>query len=371
MRTAGASRRKRTQKPPQRFFERQLAGEEPPTLETMRVLFSRAVELLAAAPWDRMHEDELVVFEIGAQIPCFCSVMGAAGRSMTVQVYIGIESYFWFQKLHGGQPTTIGDFLAHQYSVYVDFANPADITPLERQMAKSLGHPLTAKTVVPVFRTIRRGYHPWYVTEGEARLLAKGMEAVLVVCDIIRKDQHSDLWTEEDVYPRVVCTGEKGDQAEFSVTPMKAPREAQTMPKLPDLDQTRIQSILDRHWPSEGMLEVDQFYGAGMVGARHERKACMRVGLAIDAHTAIAFPPEVSQPERATGELLAEVVLKAVEARRALPAEIHVREPEYRILLDRLAKALGCVLRVRKSLPALDFAKSELQAMLGDPGVIT
>jgi hypothetical protein len=110
------------------------------------------------------------------------------------------------------------------------------------------------------------------------------------------------------------------------------------MPRLPNLDQHRIQSIFGRGLRSAGTLEVDHFHGAGTIGAKHERKACFRIALAIDSKTGFGFPPEVGAPETS------------------------------KILLAPLAQALGVQVKVRKSLQALEFAKSEMQSMLGDPG---
>ncbi len=356
---------------PARFFEKELTGAQAPSFDTMSLLFARAAELLSREPWDLLEEDNLVLFEEpGAPDTCFCSVMGAARQAMIVQVYIGARSYFWFQKMHAGELTTVGEFFAHQYSVYVDFSDLAGLTPPDRQLARIMRHPLSRNTVAPIFRTIRPGYHPWYVTETEARILAAGLEAVMVVCELLEKNEDTDFWKVENSYPFVALEGESGSLNEFSVKLMEAPREAVAIPKMPELDQPRIQAILSQHLPCEGVVEVDQFYSAGTIGAKYERKACIRVGLAVDAKTAFAFPPEIGAPEKSTGDLLAEVVLKAIECKRALPAEIQVREPEFRIMLDRLAQALGVSVKVKKSLPALDFAKSELQAMMGDPGVI-
>jgi hypothetical protein len=137
------------------------------------------------------------------------------------------------------------------------------------------------------------------------------------------------------------------------------------MPKLLDLDQRSIQSILDLRYPSAGILEVDHFYSAAMIGAKHERKACLRIALAIDSKSAMAFPPQVGAPEESTGNMLQKVVLEAIEAKGALPVEIHVLSREFKIVLDPLAEILGFRVKVRDSLPALQFARSEMQGLLG------
>ncbi len=186
----------------------------------------------------------------------------------------------------------------------------------------------------------------------------------MVVAEYVAQEPDADLWDEEDVYPLVEFTAEHSDRWEYVIKQRAAPCEIPTMPKLPDLDHPRIQSILDLRYPSAGILEVDHFYNAAMIGAKHERKACMRIALAIDAKSAMAFPPQVGAPEESTGNMLQQVVLEAIEAKGALPVEIHVLNREFKIVLDPLAEALGFQIKVRDSLPALSFAKNEMEAML-------
>ena len=107
-----------------------------------------------------------------------------------------------------------------------------------------------------------------------------------------------------------------------------------------------------------------------MVGEAHERKACVRLAIAIDSETAFAFPPEVGSPESSVGDLLAEVVLTAIESSGALPSELRVKSREYKSMLGPLAKALGTPVKVVKSLPAADFARDQLLRMMSDPGRI-
>jgi hypothetical protein len=353
-----------TASPPERFFEKELAGDEAPSFQTMQALYRQSAAIHAAQPWKILEEDQLILFQDGGEM-CFCSVMGAAGEASAVQVYIGPQSYFWFLKMHDGEPVSIGDYFGHQHNLFVHYVAPSELTTPDRALLRSMGHPLAKGTEVPFFRTIRPGYHPWFVTESEAKILTRGLECVLVIADCLVQEPDADLWNEEDVYPLVQFTAEHSDRLEYLVKLTAAPREIPTLPMLPDLDQTRVQAILDRHYRSEGVLEVDHFYTAGIIGAKLERKACMRIALAIDSKTAIAFPPLVSAPEESTGNMLQQVVLKAIKVKHALPVEVRVLNREFKILLDPLAESLGFQITIQDSLPALNFAKTEMEAMLG------
>jgi len=354
--------------PPARFFERELAGEQAPSLESIQSLYQRASQVHMRAPWNDLEEGDLVIFqEPVANEQCFCSVMGALGEMRIVQAYVGASSYFWFRDLHDGRQVAAGDFYAHQRSVFVHYVPIKELEGPDRELLQAMQHPLAKGTVAPIFRTIRPGYHPWFVTENEARILTTAMEAVLAVCDLMDKDPDLDPWDTADVYPFVKLEEAKNRRQAYLVSEAEAPRPALSMPAPPAPDTKRIQKIIARKLPVAGALEVDHFYTLSMIGEKHARKACMRIALAIESKTGLALPPQVSTPEESTGEILQRLILGAIEGSGAIPSKIYVRDREYKSLLAPLARVLDFEIAVKKSLPALDFAKSEMLAMLGDP----
>jgi len=354
---------------PTRFFEKELVGEEPPSFATMQTLYNLATELLGRHPWDLFTEDELVLVEgAAAQELCFCSVMGVLGEVRALVVYIGPEGYHFFKRLQSGETVTVGEFFAAQRSVSVEFARLGELTTADRGLLKVMGHPLKRGTLAPIFRSIRPGYHPWYVTEGEARMLAECQRAVIAICDIRKAKPTLDFWEKESVYPLLSRRAKDGSEGEYETRLVDAPSFSPPVPDFATLDEARIHRIRDCRYPFQGVLEVDHIYGAGIIGEKNQRKACTRVALAIDAQSGFAYPPEVSLPDSSTGDLLTRVILQAIETACALPREVHVRGGECKVLLEPLAQALGFSVRVMKSLPALDYAKRHLLEFLGDPG---
>ena len=350
---------------PSRFFERELAGEDAPTLQTMRVLYDRATRVHMRLPWNDLLEENLVVFEEPAvKQQCYCSVMGSLGEMRMIQAYIGPSSYFWFRKVHEGQPVTMADFYAYQRSIFVQYIPVREVDGPDRELLQVMRHPLVKGTVAPVFRAIRPGYYPWFVTENESHILATALQCVLSVCDLMDKDPELDLWDLPDVYP-LVTLGEADDRVQnYHIGEVDAPRPSLTMPEPLTPDAKRVQAIIDRKLPSGLPLEVDHFYAPGMIGEKYARKACVRVALAIEAKSALALAPEVGSPDESTGEILQRVILSAIEASGAIPSKIYVRSREYKSLLAPLARPLSFEITVKKSLPALDFAKNEMETMM-------
>src|SRR5215469_65263 len=103
-----------------------------------------------------------------------------------------------------GSPVSIGEFYGSLRGVYVEFVGLSQLSPPDRELARVFGHPLKRGLKAPIFRAMRPGYHPWYVTENEGVIFAKCLEAVIVLCERIGGRAAADYWNEPDVYPFLV-----------------------------------------------------------------------------------------------------------------------------------------------------------------------
>ncbi len=359
---------------PKFFFEKELAGEQAPSFETMQRLIRQTQELIAISPWDIFDERDIVGVQTdpspGGDL-CYCSIMGALGQVLSLHAYIGAQSYRLFKKLQKGHGFSIGEFYSSQRAVFVQFVDLDELTPADRQLLKAFGHPLTDDMLAPLFRGIRPGYHPWYLTEEEARVLTECIRAVRVLHKAMEDGPDPPFFREPGFLPVMIHQGDHADGfVEYQIQRTKEPRVAAAIPVLPELDEVRVNAILKRKLPSRGIIQMDHFYGAGMIGKVHERKALFRIALAVEGETATVYPPEAGLPEHLTGDMLAVAALKAIETRAALPSEIHVKEKEFKIVLDPLGKALGFAVKLVRSLPALEYAKESLLDVMGDPGKI-
>ncbi len=357
---------------PEFFFQKELAGEQPPSFATMKLLYVHAGALFEREPWERLADEQLIALELEELAPdlCYCSIMGALGQIHSLHVYIGTGSYRLFDSLRKGEPFGIGDFYARQRSVSVEFAGARHLTAQDKQLLKAVGHPFKSGGLSPIFRSIRPGYHPWYVTESEARILTECIRAVICVHDAVADEPDAPFWDYEDSYPLASVQALEESRIAYEIRPVQAPPHITALPKPPALDEARIDRIRGRRLPSRGVLEVDHFYGPAMIGGKFERKALFRLGLAVEGETGIVHTPQVSMPEALTGDLLAGATYGAIELRQALPVELHVRSQEFKALLQPLAEALRFPVKVRKSLPALEQAKNSLLRMMGDFGPI-
>ncbi|OLB29892.1 MAG: hypothetical protein AUH13_14410 [Acidobacteria bacterium 13_2_20CM_58_27] len=354
---------------PREFFKKQLAGEVPVSFPTAKRLFEKAAELMAIRPWQFLEDQDLILLKSPlSDETCYCSVMGALGQVFSLHAYVGGESYLYFRKMAAGEPISIGEFYGSLRGVYVEFVGLSQLTPPDRELARVFGHPLKRGLKAPIFRAMRPGYQPWYLTEDEGNVLAECLEAVIALCESIARNGAPDYWNQPDVYPFLAPTQRGQERLGYDIEMRKITAPLATTPAPARLDQNRIEQIRRRNYPIRGAFEAEHFYAGGTVGKRDERKAIVRLALVADADSGLVFPPEAGMPERATSEMLATAVLSAIETARFLPREVRISHLQWEACLESLARELGFAVRMVKRLPAAEEAKESLLAAMGDPG---
>lgn len=355
---------------PQPFFAKQLHGETPLSWESAQQLGDLAGRVCAFQPWQSLSESDLVFVRGAAGDLHVCSVMGALGEAFIVTAYQGLQGYHLYRKLQTLRTFTAGDFFAEQRSVFVEYEKPRGLTRPDRELLKALDYPAKRGGRLPQFRAVRPGYHPWYVTEEEALVLADCLRAMLLVCDELVAGRPA-WWDVEGSYPLLAVTDALADEVpRFALEQFEPPPAADAVLAPPVLDPVRLQKLLARGHAPAGVLEVDQFYSGAKIGEKDQRKSLVRLVLAVDGKSGYVYPPKLGEPDAGTGQMLGDVILEAMEVGAPLPCEIRVRQARYRDALEPLARILHARVSVRKSLPALDHARDSVLGMLGDPGVI-
>ncbi len=352
-----------------RFFVKQLAGEQPLSFETASQLSRLAAELFAMQPWEFLEDEELILIKDGESGEiCYCSIMGALGQVFSFQVYTGADSYRFFRRIASGKPLSAGDFFASIRGVSVEFVTAKGQTPPDRELLDTVGRLYKREKRAPIFRALRPGYHPWYVTEGEAKTLVCCLQGIIPFCRHALEHEDIDYWKNEDVFPFLVPKAGDETPKLLEIRLVNAPEPPLAGSQPAQLDEALISGILHKNLPRGGALEADHFFTGAPIGEKNERKACMRIAMVSDADSGFAFQPELGKPEESTGELLVRALLGAMRDGRCVPREVRVRQKDFKILLSTLSKRLDIDVRLTKSLPALDALKDDFLAMIGDAG---
>src|ERR1035437_3812079 len=304
--------------PPQRCFVKELAGETPPSFPAMERLYGLASKLYGLRPWQLLDESQLIlVRESASGELCYCSVMGALGEVYSMHAYIGAESLRLFRRMEADEITDPGEFFASQHSVSVEFVPRAELERQDRELLTRLGHPHGRGLASPIFRTMRPGFLPWFVTEDEARTLAECIRAVIVVCAAVASQEKVKFWEQEDTYPMVSRV--EGAEPRYQVDLVKT--VLPTEPPIPTvrLEEEILRPLRSTDYAVRGVMELDHILSGAAIGKKSERRACASIALAVDADSGMVLAPEATDSSVATGDALARVFLKAIQTSRTLP----------------------------------------------------
>src|ERR1039457_2316850 len=202
--------------PPEKCFVKELAGETPPSFQTMERLYGLASDLYGLRPWRVLDEDNLIVVRdsVSGEL-CYCSVMGALGEVLSMHAYLDAEGLRQFRKMEAEEIADPGEFLVSTPCVYVEFVPRSELQRQDRELLAALGHPQGRGLASHIFRTMRPGFLPWFVTEEEARTLAECIRAVIVVCAAITSQESMKFWELADTYPLV--TRMEGSEPRYHV----------------------------------------------------------------------------------------------------------------------------------------------------------
>ena len=358
--------KKRTASPhilPDLCFVEELAGETPPSFAAMQQLYGLASDLFGLLPWQILDESQLIVVRDSASGElCYCSVMGALGEVYSMYAYIGEEGLRTFRKLEAEEFADPGEFFTIMRGVYVELVPREELTPQDRKLLSSLRHPQGHGHASPIFRAVRPGCHPWFVTAEEARMLAECIPAVAAVCRAIASHKKLNFWKEAETYPMVRWVENTEPGYEIDLVKSTLPPERPIPPV--SLDDQTLQLLRDKDYRVQGEMELDYIFGSIPIGKQNERKRCASIALAADADTGIVYAPQVIDSTVPVGDALSRVFLKAIQSSRTLPTQVRVRSRKLKDSLDQFMKSFGVKLRVDTRLPAVDQARAHLLEFL-------
>jgi hypothetical protein len=291
---------------------------------------------------------------------CYCSVMGALGEVFSVHVYIGPESFRLYRRILAEQITDPAEFFATQRSVYVEFVARNELERQDRELLAWLGHPSGKGMFSPIFRAIRPGYHPWFVTAEESQTLHECIRGTIAVCSTFVQGRGKNLWRRANVYP-LVSHRENGEP-QIELVESTPPDQPHAVPAR--VDEQALLKLRSQDLPIRGVIELDQLLSGAPIGTKNERKAITRVSLVVDSQTGIVLGFEVAEPGSLAGDSLAKALVKTVLANRTLPKQVVVRTQQMKDCLAPLVESLGMGIRVSRKLPAADEARLHLLQFL-------
>lgn len=329
-------------------------------LGVWRRLYELAQELLAAAPWKVLREDDIFAIddpESGER--GFVSVMGAGGQYRSIAVYRGVEGLFGFWNLLVAEDDGSPEMLLEIPQLQLSFGSRRDLERHDREVVRQLG--MTFKVGAhPQFRSGRPGYMPWILEAAEMSFMACMLEQTLALLPRL---------------PQALPESE-GPGGPYLLRTRRGEAWAEETTRVPPPPPRRIAievegEIMRRIEPlatSGSAFEADFFISPAIVAPKGERPHPAYVLLVVDSASTLVVGVKTFSPApnlEAMWGSVAAAFLEVCAAAECLPARLTVRTQLLRDLLAPMIEPLGIDLHRRERLRALDPARRSLEASLG------
>jgi hypothetical protein len=144
--------------------------------ETWEKTFDFADEIKAMKPWTYFFEDMIFGIEDPeSKTIYFCSIMGRAGESYSINLYKGWQGLKNFYDLNdwisAGAPNTI--LLEIQTSIMIEFESRDFLEKHDTYLIKQLKRKYRGKNQWTKFQDFTPGLFPWIITDEQAAVLAR------------------------------------------------------------------------------------------------------------------------------------------------------------------------------------------------------
>jgi hypothetical protein len=338
-----------------------------PTNAEWKRLYELAAELKQLAPWQWM--DETMIFgvenpetkEIG-----FISPMGMLGEHLSIGVYLGAEGLygFWDFQMEGQDAEPFALFEIPQ--LQISFEDREGLEKQDRDVLKKLDLKFRGRQNYPLFRSIRPGFMPWFITSEEARMLIYAIEQTLEVAPRVKENPeilNDERETENEVV--LVRIAEKQGKKlvwRDGMREIEPPDEMEFTIKIPQEFIDELKAFPQRQ---DFVLEIDLFYAPTPVAERGKRPFIPKMLMFAEGRSGMVLGFQIIQPQEDERENYLEIarsIFGAVGKLQARPQEIRVADELLFDLLKNLTQQINVRLRQTDDLPAVEMAK---QAMFG------
>jgi hypothetical protein len=344
--------------------------QNAPTTDEWKRLYELAAELKKLAPWQWMDETEIFgvenpdTREIG-----FVSTMGMAGEHLSIGVYLSAEGLygFWDFQIEGIEAEPFALFEIPQ--LQVSFENRENLEKQDRDSMKKLDLKFRGAKNYPLFRSIKSGFMPWFITSDEARFLIYAIEQTLEVAPRVR--ENADILDDDSDTENEVCLVRAAEKKDGKLVwrdemrEIPPPAEKEFIVKIP---QALIDELKAFPQAENFILEIDLFYSPTPVGEKGKRPYIPKMLLLADGRSGMIAGFKMIQPQEDELENYAELgrnIFESLQKLNARPQEIRVASDDLFDLLKGLNQQLNIKLRQTDDLRAIEAAKEGLFGFFG------
>jgi len=336
-------------------------NDKPPSIQEWRDLYNAAIEFKKIECWNWMWDTDLfgvqnpVTGEIG-----YCCVMGGAGEHFALAVYLGSEGLNGYLELQSKKNyPSLEDMLSFQKLLMASFEDRSFLQKEDFHVIKKFDLKFSGSNSWPLFRSYRPGYHPWYVTDEEARYLTLCLQQTIDVS--LRFKDDSDLLTSPYKENHYLVRVPQKDKTGLSwrdewIEPLPFKKEEIIVEPI---DRDRLEAIKRRTSHRQSVWEIDFFYFPQAIKEKEERPFYPYITLWVEHYSGFILKHYLAKPAECISEFQGQF-LKLAENMKSLPQEILVKKEETFKLLEPITSELGIKLRRVKKLEMLEDARASM-----------
>lgn len=347
-------------------------GMGAPTREEWKCLYELAGQLKELAPWGWMDESEI----FGVENPDsneigFVSVMGMLGEHLAVGVYKGVEALygFWDFQDMGFEAEPLALFEIPQ--LQVSFEDRDQLEKEDREVIKDLNLKFRGKQNYPIFRSIKPGFMPWFITSSEARFLIYALEQTLEVAPRVKDNPLilADENDEDDEVYLVRVAEKNGDELVWHDVMKQIPPPAlkQYSLKVPTELINQLKSLPQN---DDFIFEIDLFHAPTPVKEKNSRPYFPKMLMMAETNSLYILGVELMKPQedKVQGYTeMTESLIQMLAGNGALPKEFRVSSDLLFGLLRSFTQQLNIKLRQADDLIAIREAKEGIFGFFDNP----
>jgi hypothetical protein len=361
-------------------------------LPVWRNLFDAAIALREIEPWGWMADSQI----FGVQNPDnqkigYCCVLGALGEVFGLVVYLGSEGLDQHRRIETGELRAGSPEIIHGQSCLTAwFSNRSYLDKTDIKIATHVGLKPRGRAAWPQFRSFRPGYHPWFLTEDEAKYSTLCLEQTREMALRIKTNpeclsapgngQYLVRVPVENPDPAATEAGHAAQPAYSEALAsqpalfadfvrshawqwcdqwLKPAPLAEPMIRSVPYDEVRLQRIKNASSGHHGIWEIDADYMTEAV-AGDERPFFPYMLLCADHDSGFILATVVAQPSTWECEFT-EAFLNGIEQSKLFPEKLWLRKEPLRALFEPLATRLGVAVEMTSKLTAVTHARREFE----------
>lgn len=348
-----------------RNVRRKIFKMKQPTNAEWKLLYELGGKLKELAPWKWMEEIDI----FGVQNPetgeiGFVSTMGILGEHLSIGVYLGSEGLYGFLDLQEEEGELDPMALFEIPQLQVSFEDRQVLEKQDRDLIKTLGLKFRGSHAYPMFRSIKSGFLPWFISSEEARFLIYAIEQTLEVAPRVKENPDILIDETDPEYESflVRVAEKKNGKINWRDEMMEIPPPPEKKIVI-SISQEMVDEI--KAFPQEKnfILEMDLFYSPTPIWEKGKRPYFPKLLMLAHGQTGFILHVELIPPKEDELENHAEIGRHIVESLlklNARPQEIRVASDSLFNLLKGLNQQLNIKLRQTDDLTAIEEARESI-----------